>query len=430
MSPPPKPSTLPDNRSIPPSTVIPVLTYPDVREAVDWLCSNFGFRERLQIGTHRSQLSVGEGSVVVAEQGPGSPTGGSRPARASVDRVMVRLPDVASHHERARQAGVQIINPPTDHPYGERQYTAADFIGRHWTFSQTIADVDPADWGGILVDSTTRPNGAATDLYNNAYSDFASTTEAAVRQATYGEDIGQSSWLTAQEWLEFADRLAVGAGSKVLEVGSGSGGPAVYLAIQRGCQVTGVDINEHGVKNARALADARGVGTRATFEVVDAGQPLPFPAESFDAIVSNDAMCHIDDRLSVLREWYRVLRSGGRLLYSDALIVTGPVSHEELATRSSIGFYLFLPPGENERLLREAGFDLVEVYDATDNAALLAGRWHDARAVHREQLVAREGETNFEGLQRFLDCVHRVSSERRLSRYVYVAEKPQRSRPA
>jgi SAM-dependent methyltransferase len=262
------------------------------------------------------------------------------------------------------------------------------------------------------------------DLYDNVYSDFASSAEAAVREAAFGEDIGQSSWLTVAEWLEFADQLQVTPASEVLEVGSGSGGPAVYLALTRGCRVTGVDINEHGVRNARALAEARGVAGRATFEVVDATRPMPFPAASFDAIVSNDAICHLTDRLSVLRDWHRVLRPGGRALYSDAMILTGALSNEELATRSSIGFYLFVPPGENERVIRDAGFDLVGVLDVTENAAQIAGRWHDARAAHRDALLAREGKANFEGLQRFLACAHRVSGERRLSRFAFVARKP------
>src|SRR3989442_596706 len=93
-----------------------------------------------------------------------------------------------------------------------------------------------------------------------------------------GEDIGQSRWLTATEWLRFADQVEVRAHSHVLEVGSGSGGPAVYLAAARGCRVTGVDINEHGVRNAEQLAVARGVADRVTFQTVDASQPLPFPA--------------------------------------------------------------------------------------------------------------------------------------------------------
>jgi len=261
------------------------------------------------------------------------------------------------------------------------------------------------------------------DLYDNVYGDYESDAEASVRRETYGQDIGQSSWMTAAEWLRFADQLEVQPASRVLEVGSGSGGPAVYLAETRGCHVTGVDINPKGVHNAQRLAAARGVADRATFQAVDASRPLPFPAESFDAVVSNDAMCHIANRLDVLRDWHRILRPGGRMLFTDAMIVTGLVSHEELATRSSIGFYIFLPPGENDRLIEQAGFTLLGSEDVTASAEAIARQWHDARERHRAALVTREGDANFAGLQRFLACVHRVSAERRLSRYSYLAGK-------
>jgi SAM-dependent methyltransferase len=114
--------------------------------------------------------------------------------------------------------------------------------------------------------------------YDNVYADFASSAEIAVRRETYGEDLGQSSWLTAEEWVALADLLGVTAGSDVLEVGSGSGGPAAYLAGTRNCRVTGVDINQHGVRNALGLAAARGVAERAHFQAVDANGPLPFAA--------------------------------------------------------------------------------------------------------------------------------------------------------
>jgi len=264
----------------------------------------------------------------------------------------------------------------------------------------------------------------SVNLYDNVYGDFASSAEAAVRRETYGEDLGQSSWLTAQEWLHFADQLQIGAANEVLEVGSGSGGPAVYLAAQRGCRVTGVDINEHGVRNARGLAAARGVEDRVHFEAVDANQPLPFADNCFDAVVSNDSMCHIANRVPLLREWRRVLRPGGRVLFTDPMVLTGIISNQEVAIRSSIGFYVLVPPGVNEGMLREAGFVVLTIEDVTPNAALVAQRWCEARAHHREALVAREGDANFEGLQRFLQCVHTLSSEKRLSRYAYLAEKP------
>jgi uncharacterized glyoxalase superfamily protein PhnB len=128
---------------MPPSTVIPVLGYVDVGEAVDWLCETFGFTERWRAGNHRAQLAVGDGAVVVTERGDDQ-------APSSADHsVMVRVDDVNAHHERARESGARILHPPTDYPYGERQYTAEDLGGHHWSFSQSIADVAPEQWGGV-----------------------------------------------------------------------------------------------------------------------------------------------------------------------------------------------------------------------------------------------------------------------------------------
>jgi len=61
---------------------------------------------------------------------------------------MVRVHDVHRHRERARQRGARILRPPADYPYGERQYTAEGLAGHCWTFSQSIADVAPEEWGG------------------------------------------------------------------------------------------------------------------------------------------------------------------------------------------------------------------------------------------------------------------------------------------
>jgi uncharacterized glyoxalase superfamily protein PhnB len=137
------------NRSIPASTVIPVLTYPDVREAVDWLSAAFGFIERVRIGDgHRAQLSFGDGALIVTEPG-----GERRPPEdheASVS-VMVRVQDARAHCERARAHGARIRTEPTDHMYGERQYQAEDFAGHRWTFSETLEDIAPESWGGQTI---------------------------------------------------------------------------------------------------------------------------------------------------------------------------------------------------------------------------------------------------------------------------------------
>jgi len=128
---------------MPDATVIPVLGYADVLEAADWLCESFGFAVRLRIADHRVQLVHGGGAVVVT-RGEGRP--------GASHSLLVRVEDADAHCERAAAHGAVIVSPPTEYPYGERQYTAEDPGGHRWTFSQTVADADPAEWGGELVE--------------------------------------------------------------------------------------------------------------------------------------------------------------------------------------------------------------------------------------------------------------------------------------
>jgi uncharacterized glyoxalase superfamily protein PhnB len=139
------------NRSMPAATVVPVLVYPDVREAVAWLTDAFGFTERLRIGdNHRSQMRFGDGAVVVAEVSRDQ----QPPRRGAVTHsVLVRVDDAKTHCERARANGATILMEPTDFEYGERQYHAEDLAGHQWTFSETLEDVAPESWGGELVDA-------------------------------------------------------------------------------------------------------------------------------------------------------------------------------------------------------------------------------------------------------------------------------------
>ncbi len=136
----PQPALM-SNRTMPPCTVIPQLVYDDVLGAIDWLCDRFGFTERWRAGDHRAQLSFGEGTIAITEPR----TSRVLPGRQS---VIVRVDDAERHCDRVRSRGATIIQEPKDFPYGERQYTAEDLGGHHWTFSQSIADLVPEDWGG------------------------------------------------------------------------------------------------------------------------------------------------------------------------------------------------------------------------------------------------------------------------------------------
>jgi SAM-dependent methyltransferase len=261
------------------------------------------------------------------------------------------------------------------------------------------------------------------DLYDSAYGNYESNVYRQVRIETYGEDFGQTSWVTTGESNEIPQLLQLNSTSSVLEIGCGSGGYALHVAEKIGCNLVGLDINAAGIRNANQLALAKGLASRAHFEQCDVSKNLPFDGETFDAVFSNDVLCHIPGRAGIMAEISRVLKPGGRMLFSDALVVGGMVSHEEIATRSSIGFYVYSPPGENERLIAQAGFSDIRITDTTESAARIAQRWHDAREKRKQELIAAEGSANFEGLQRFLSCVQLLTSEKRLLRYLYTARK-------
>jgi len=128
------------NRSVPPGVIIPELPYEDVNKAATWLCQAFGFKERLRIGNHRCQLTFGQNSVVAIER-----------TEPGTSFILMHVDHVDDYYERAKQSGARIIRLPADYPFGERQCTVEDLGGHRWTFSQSLADVDPKDWGGELV---------------------------------------------------------------------------------------------------------------------------------------------------------------------------------------------------------------------------------------------------------------------------------------
>lgn len=259
------------------------------------------------------------------------------------------------------------------------------------------------------------------ELFSLTYSNYSEDLYKEIRKETYGEDIGQNSWLTADEYRDFFSILKLSPGKRVLEIATGSGGPAAFMVKETGCKLTGIDNNEEGVKNAKKLAEENDLNEQLEFLYGDASEPLPFPDGSFDAVISIDSINHLKDRKKVLEEFKRVLKAGGQLLYTDPIIITGILTNEEIAVRSSIGFFLFVPVGENERMLNEAGFKEINSRDVTDSMASVSFRWYNAREQRSEKLKLIEGEDNFINLQSFFKMVHLLSSERRLSRIMFTA---------
>lgn len=266
-------------------------------------------------------------------------------------------------------------------------------------------------------------NKAVVNYYDANYGNFASQLYAEIRRAAFGEDIGQSGWQTAEEQDHYLPELRLGEGRKLLDVACGSGGPSLRIARKSGCSLLGIDLHESGIAAGRANAAEQEMADRVEFRLVDAAQSLPFADAEFDAITCIDAIIHLPDRPRVLAEWKRVLKVGGRMLFTDSTVVTGPLTKEEIAVRSSIGYFEFVPAEYDRQVMEACGLRVLVSEDVTQNMADLADGLRRAREAKSEDLRKIEGDRSFDGQQEFLQVSARIASERRLSRFLYLAEK-------
>jgi|SRR5450631_4008255 len=259
--------------------------------------------------------------------------------------------------------------------------------------------------------------------YNANYGNFQMELYAQIRREAFGEDIGQTSWLTSDEQDRFLKWLDLPPGKTLLDVACGAGGPALRIAAATGCSVVGIDVHEQAVTTASSLAAQCGLAERVEFRSLDATGPLPFPDASFDAITCIDAINHFPERPRVIAEWARLLKPGGRLLFTDPITVTGELTKAEIATRSSAGFYLFVPHGYDERVIAHCGLELLLCEDVTANMAKVGEARRAARAARSAALREIEGNQTYDDEQDFLAVAARVAREGRLSRFVYVSKK-------
>ena len=261
------------------------------------------------------------------------------------------------------------------------------------------------------------------DHYGAQYGNFESELLAEIRQEAFGVDIGQTGWLTADEQDLFIEWLELSDDSHLLDIACGSGRPTLRIAENTGCFVTGIDLHEEAIATARKYAKQLGLKERANFEAGNAAEALNFKDDQFDAVMCGDSINHLPNRLKVLTEWQRVLQPDGKLLIIDPIVVTGALSNEEIAIRASVGFFLFVPLGMDEMMLKKVGFDIERVEDRTENMATNARGWLNARARRESDLRRIEGDDTFEGQQIFFEMAAQLAEERRLSRFAVLARK-------
>lgn len=267
-------------------------------------------------------------------------------------------------------------------------------------------------------------NAPLADQYESFYREFNSPLMRQIRREAYGEDIGQHSWIGSDELRQDAKRLKLGATSRLLDLGSGPCGPLTFLISNFACVGVGLELSPAAIEVGHSRAVELGIERLFAAEVVDLNGALPSGLGAFDSALAVDVVLHIRDRQALFREVAALLRPGARFLFTDAGVVTGAVSNEELQLRSVHGYTQFVPAGWNERLLEATGFHLLETEDRTASVLRNAVGRLTAIRNHRAELESLSGVASFQSQSAYLTTVAELASRRAVSRVMYLAEFP------
>ena len=259
-------------------------------------------------------------------------------------------------------------------------------------------------------------------LSSPLYGLFDSPLMRQLRLESYGEDIGQHSWVTASELRADIARLGLSDSSHLLDLGCGPCGPLSFMMAAVGCHGTGTELSAPALVVGRTRAISLGLQDSLVLVEADLNEALPFADESFDAAMSLDVVLHLRDRAGLFQEVARTLRPQGRFLFTDAGVITGAISSKEIQQRSAHGYTQFAAPGFNEQMLERAGLRLLETEDRTSSVLKNAMGRFKARLAHRAELEGVEGTTAFEHQQHYLETVIGLCDRGALSRVMYLAE--------
>lgn len=268
----------------------------------------------------------------------------------------------------------------------------------------------------------TAPTEPRADEYESFYREFDSPLMRQLRREAYGEDIGQHSWVSASELRGDIQRLSLSSASRFLDLGCGPCGPLAFIVKSTGCHGTGVELSPSALQVGRKRAAAQGIESLFAVQEADLNEPLPFDDESFDAVASLDVVLHLRDRAKLFREVARLLPSGGLFLFTDAGVITGPISNEEVRKRSVHGYTQFVAPGWNEKLLANQSFRLIESEDRTSSVLKNASGRLAAMNAHRTELEQLSGASAVASQQDYLETLVDLSQRHVVSRFMYLAE--------
>lgn len=239
----------------------------------------------------------------------------------------------------------------------------------------------------------------------------------------FDHDIGQHSWTTVTELDEYLVDLGLVEPARLLDFGCGPGGPLTYIVSKTNISAVGFDLDADALNLARSRAEQHGLGDRIEFRQADANGELCFGDATMDAAISIDVVMHLTDRHHAFANIARVLRTNGKLLFTDAGIIVGQVSNEQMQRRSYNGFSQYVADGFNESALKAAGFELLKKEEKSQSPIDICGRRLTVRKRYKAELVDMLGRDAFDQEQAYLGTMVELYSSKNLIRYLYLCRK-------
>ncbi len=234
---------------------------------------------------------------------------------------------------------------------------------------------------------------AQTQRLENTYAKSQSPVMLAIERRVCGCDYGGNSWTTRTEADGLIAALELRRGSRLLDLGAGSGWPALYMAKKSGCSVTLVDLPANGLRIAKERATKDRITQQVTTEIADAAQ-LSFPDSSFDAISHSDLLCCLRRKRSVLAACRRTIRTDGRMAFTVISVSPGlPVEQRRRAVENGPEF--IESDARYSDLLEQTGWKITNCKDITAAYAASCKRQLEADEAHTEKLVTFIGKDEY-----------------------------------
>lgn len=240
-----------------------------------------------------------------------------------------------------------------------------------------------------------------------------------VERCAFGCDYGATSWANRDEADELATLLELAPGTRLLDVGAGSGWPGLYMAQTSGCDIAMVDVPFSGLRIAAERAVADNLAGECWVAAAD-GANLPFGAASFDAISHSDVLCCLVEKRMVLESCRRVIRPGGRMVFSVIYVEAG-LSPREYERAVEAGPPFVETDTEYPALLAETGWNVLAERDVTAEFASMIQRQLQVDWEQRDGMEAVMGAADYSDRQNSYGTKFKAASDRIIRRSLFVA---------